>query len=163
MKKVLSLAVLLSATAAMAADLAPNGIALPEGYRDWQVIAMAHRTDNSTVRVIVGNDVAIEAARAGNVDPWPDGAILGKLVWSERVDDNWESAIVPGEFRLAEFMIKDSAAYPDTGGWGFARWLGLDQRPFGQDATFVEGCFGCHTPVADRDYVFTTPVVLPAP
>ena len=58
-------------------------------------------------------------------------------------------------------MIKDSRQYAQSGGWGYARWLGLDQQPYGDDAGFVEECLACHTPVADRDYVFTTPAILP--
>ena len=108
---------------------APNGITLPEGYKDWRVIAVSHRTDNNTMRAIVGNDTAVEAARKGNTNPWPDGAILGKLVWKAETDANWAAATVPGKFVHAEFMIKQGKKYEATGGWGFARWLGEDQKP----------------------------------
>lgn len=150
-----------STHAALAVDPAPNGIELPEGYKDWRVIAISHRSDNNTMRAIVGNDAAIEAARSGRVNPWPDGAILGKIVWGNRTDDNWEPATVPGQFKAAEFMIKDSVKFAATGGWGFARWLGAAQKPYGENADFVQECFTCHTPVASRDYVFTTPISLP--
>jgi len=59
---------------------APNGIELPENYKDWPVISSSHRIDNHTLRVIVGNDIAVRAARSGQTNPWPDGAVLGK--WS---------------------------------------------------------------------------------
>ena len=59
--------------------LAPNGIALPKDYRDWRVISVSERTDSSTMRVIIGNDVAVAAARAGRTNPWPEGAVLGKV------------------------------------------------------------------------------------
>lgn len=140
---------------------APNGIELPDGYRDWRVIASSHRTDNDTLRVIVGNDAAVAAARAGRTDPWPDGAILGKLVWKDRTHDKWAAATVPGAFVHAEFMIKDAAQYRGTGGWGFARWLGREQTPYGKDANFAQECFTCHTPMKDEDYVFTVPASLP--
>jgi hypothetical protein len=95
-----ALGVAIIATAAWAADPkpAPNGIELPKGYKDWRVIAVSHRSDNDTMRVIVGNDAAIAAAREGRIDPWPDGAILGKIVWANRADENWEPATVPGAF-----------------------------------------------------------------
>jgi hypothetical protein len=95
---------------------APNGITLPEGYKDWRVIAVSHRTDNNTMRAIVGNDKAVEAARKGNTNPWPDGAILGKLVWKAETDANWAAATVPGKFVHAEFMVKESKKYEATGG-----------------------------------------------
>jgi len=140
---------------------APNGIAFPQGYQDWRVIGVSHRTDNNTLRIILGNDVAIAAARAGNTRPWPDGAILGKMVVKDSSHEHWPAATVPGNFVHAEFMHKDQEKYAATGGWGYARWLGKEQTPYGKDATFDQECFGCHTPVQDNDYVFTQPVILP--
>lgn len=140
---------------------APNGINLPEGYKDWRMIAVSHRSDHNSLRAIIGNDVAVEAARSGNTNPWPDGAMLGKLVWKNRTDPHWPPATVPGEFVHAEFMIKDSQKYGDTLGWGWARWLGGEQEPYGKDANFSQECMGCHTPVKSRDYVFTSPAKLP--
>jgi len=152
---------LLSTFTALAADPAPNGLTLPEGYKDWKVIAPSHRTDNNTLRVIVGNEVAVRAAREGKTSPWPDGAILGKLVWKDTTHASWPTAQVPGDFVHAEFMFKDSAKHAATGGWGFARWLGMAQAPYGKDANFVQECFGCHTPVKANDWVFTHPAKLP--
>jgi hypothetical protein len=140
---------------------APNGIELPAAYKDWRVIATSHREDNKTLRVILGNDRAIEAARAGNTTPWPDGSILGKLVWKDSSHEKWEKATIPGKFVHAEFMVKDSARFAETGGWGFARWKGLDQTPYGDDGSFVMECFNCHLPVKDNDYVFTHPAPIP--
>lgn len=156
---------LLTALGAIAAEtkVAPalNGITLPEGYKNWRVIAPSYRTDNKTIRVVIGNDVAVEAARAGKTNPWPEGAILGKLVWKEKADEAWPTAIVPGEFVHAEFMIKDSKKYAATGNWGYARWLGLDQKPFGKDADFAQACVACHTPRQPHDWVFTHPAKMP--
>lgn len=140
---------------------APNGITIPENYRDWRVISSSHREDNNTLRVILGNDKAVEAARSGNTNPWPDGAILGKLVWKDTVHPQWKKATIPGKFVHAEFMIKDSARYAKSGGWGFARWKGMKQVPYGRDASFTRECFGCHIPVKDNDYVFTRPSLIP--
>lgn len=150
-----------TASADKTVDPAPNGLTLPEGYKNWRVIAPSHRTDNNTLRAIIGNDTAIEAARSGKVNPWPDGTILGKLVWKDRQDDNWEKATVPGEFVHAEFMFKDATQHKETGGWGYARWLGLEQKVYGKDASFSQECYGCHLPVKGRDFVFTTPVQMP--
>ena len=163
MRKLIGVAIALFATAAMAQDVppAPNGIEMPQGYKDWRVVSVTERTDNNTLRVIIGNDAAIEAMRAGNTNPWPDGAILGKIVWNQGNHEDWDTAIVPTEFRAAEFMVKDSGRFAETGGWGFARWLGLEQKPYGENADFAQECFGCHTPVESRDYVFTKPILMP--
>ena len=87
-KPIKMLAVLLFAVMAesYAADKTPapsHGVPYPEGWQNWATIAVSHRTDNNTQRVILGNDAAVEAARTGNTNPWPDGAILGKVVWKD--------------------------------------------------------------------------------
>ena len=159
----LSLPCLVGLSVVLAADVAPapNGIQLPENYRDWRVIASSSRIDNNTLRVILGNDIAIDAARSGNTNPWPNGAILGKMVWKDTTLKAWEKAVVPGEFVHAEFMFKDNEKWQDTGGWGFARWKGMNQDPYGKDSDFASECFSCHTPVKGNDYVFTHPAMLP--
>ncbi|MCK5727577.1 MAG: cytochrome P460 family protein [Thiotrichaceae bacterium] len=144
----------------------PNleGIELPENYRDWKIISASHRTDNKTMRVIVGNDIAIEAARSNKTNPWPDGTILGKLVWKETAEKNWPTAIAPDadQFIHAEFMYKDTKKFKKNGtNWGWARWLGQEQKPYGDDKDLNQSCIACHTPVKGRDWVFTTPVKLP--
>lgn len=154
-------ALLCAATSAAAVEPAPNGITLPDGYRQWQVLSVHHRSDNNTLRAVLGNDAAVKAAREGKTNPWPDGVVLGKLVWKAVKHDRWETAVEPGAFVHAEFMLKDAARYAATGGWGFARWLGKGQKPYGADANFVQECFGCHQPVKDRDFVFTHPAELP--
>jgi hypothetical protein len=134
---------------------------LPPDYKNWRLITSSHRHDNNTLRVILGNGTAIDAARTGNTNPWPEGTILCKLVWKDAIHEHWEKAVIPGEFVHAEFMIKDSGKYRETAGWGFARWLGMDQQAYGTDAAFAQECFGCHIPVKGNDYVFTHPAKLP--
>ena len=48
---------------------APNGTAYPVGWENWRVVTISHRTDNNSLRAILGNDVAVRAARAGQVNP----------------------------------------------------------------------------------------------
>jgi Cytochrome P460 len=139
--------------------IAPShDISYPEGWQDWATIAVSHRTDNNTLRVILGNDIAVEAARSGNTNPWPDGAVLGKVVWKDSELENWPAATAPGQFVHAEFMFKDSRKYAETFGWGWARWVGLEQVPF---AGGTQVCSSCHTPVRNRDWVFTDPAPMP--
>lgn len=169
-KQTISLALFMSITSlilipATSADThikpSPNGIKLPTAYKDWKVISQSHRTDNKTVRIILGNNIAVNAARSGKTKAWPKGSILAKLVWKQKSEEHWPTAIAPDKFVHAEFMLKDSIKYKSTGGWGYARWLGLDQRPYGKDSSFAQECVSCHTPVKENDYVFTTPAVLP--
>ena len=126
-------------------------------YKDWRVLGVSHRTEKNTLRSIVGNDKAIEAARGGKINPWPDGAVIGKIVWAERPHPNWPSAIVPGAFSKAEAMIKDSKKFAETGGWGFGHWEGTKLVMNDKEKTAT--CFACHAPMKDHDYVYTTPAL----
>ncbi len=134
--------------------VAPNGIALIEGYRNWQVIAPSYRPDKNHIRLILGNAAAIRAFREGK-RPFPDGTIFAKIAWNAGKHQKFPVAVVPEKFAQVEFMVKDSGKYKKTGGWGFARFVGEKYKPYGKDAGFVQECFGCHTPVADNDFVFT--------
>lgn len=146
---------LLAVTVA-AADLpvAPNGITIYTGYMSWKVIAPSYREDKGHIRVITGNDTAVTALRAGR-KPLPDGSILAKVAWKSEKHPDFPVATEPGAFVQVEFMVKDAKKYKDTGGWGFARFVGNDLKPYGKDASFVSECFGCHLPVAKNDYLFT--------
>ncbi len=135
-----------------------HGISYPNGWQNWATIAVSHRVDNNTLRVILGNNIAVQAARSGNVNPWPDVAILGKVVWKETKLDDWKTAIGPEQFVHAEFMFKDSKKYSSTYGWGWARWVGIEQKPFDGGA---QVCTSCHTPVKDRDWVYSDPASFP--
>lgn len=121
-------------------------------YKDWRLLSISHRTDKHTLRAILGNDQAIDDARASK-KTWTDGAILTKVKWKESTHPNWAQAIVPGEFEVAEVMIKDSKKYPTTGGWGFARWENNKLVNF--DEIKSKECFACHTVMQNNDYVFT--------
>lgn len=142
--------------------VAPNGIALVEGYRDWQVIAPSYRSDKGHIRVVLGNATAIRACRAGK-RPFPDGTVFAKIAWNAAKHPRFPVAELPAAFVQVEFMIKDSGKYKKTGGWGFARFVGDNYMPYGKDADFVQECFGCHKPVADNDFVFTHWAGVPEP
>lgn len=140
---------------------APNGVTLPAGYQDWRLIGVSQRTENDTLRAILGNDTAIRAARDGKTHPWPDGSVLAKLVWKQKAHPQFPTARVPDQLVHVEVMERNGARYAATGGWGFGRWLGADQTPYGKDATIAQECFACHEAVKASDWVFTSPVKLP--
>ncbi len=161
LQKYLSMFFICFSLAANASDKplsSSHGIDYPQGWQNWATIAVSHRTDNKTLRVILGNDIAVKAARSGNIHPWPDGAILGKVVWKDTTLKDWKAAVAPGKFGHAEFMFKDAKKYAESYGWGWARWVGLEQKPFQKG---MQICIACHTPVKNRDWVFTDPASLP--
>lgn len=139
-----------------------NKIEYPTGLTHWRVIGTSMRSDNDTQRVILGNSAAIKAARTNTAKTkWPDGAIIAKLVWKNATLETWKAATVPGDFIHTEIMVRDNKKYSKTGGWGFARWAGLDLKPHSQDSHAAEACFACHQAAKDTDYVFTIPAKLP--
>lgn len=130
---------------------------MPAGYRDWKVVSVAHEAGNlNDLRAVLGNDIAIKAYREGKL-PFPDGAIIARLAWkyvpSEENNKVFgrEQSFVAGEATNVQFMVKDSKKYVATGGWGFAQFN--DGKPV--DAAGLGGCFACHVPVKDRDFLFT--------
>lgn len=137
-----------------APPVAPNGIPLIEGYRNWQAIAPSYRDDKGHIRVVFGNETAVKAMKGGT-RPFPDGTVLAKVAWTAEKHSKFPVATVPGTFVQVEFMVKDAKKYGVTGGWGFARFVGEGLKPYGKDAGFVQECFGCHMPVKGNDYVFT--------
>src|SRR5262249_58621248 len=53
---------------------------IPPGYRDWKFISAAHEAGElNDIRVVIGNDKAIKAYRAGK--PFPEGTIIGRVAW----------------------------------------------------------------------------------
>jgi len=155
--------ILITSAVVQAKEVSPtaNGIDYPVGLKNWRVIGTSYRTDNNTQRVIVGNSIAIKAARSGHTNPWPEGSILAKLVWKNTQHPVWQGAIVPGDFVHSEIMIKDSKKYSATGNWGYARWKGEQQKPYGKDSSFTQECASCHSHAKATDYVFTQPAKIP--
>lgn len=137
---------------------APNGIAYIPDYRNWKAISTTDRFDNGTMRIIFANEVAVAAIQSKRINPWPDGSILAKAAWKQKLTP--DGNVSAGEFVQVEYMIKDSKKYAKSEGWGWARWKGEDLRPYGKTANFSTECISCHKPVRDNDNVFTIPLDL---
>ena len=153
---------LLLAGSSVAGDrlVSTNGIAIYPDYMSWKVIAPSYREDKGHIRIITGNDIALSGLRSG-MKPLPDGSVLAKVAWKAEKHPAFPVATEPGSFVQVEFMVKDAKKFKDTGGWGFARFVGNQLKPYGKDASFVGECFGCHTPVANNDYLFTKLAQIP--
>ena len=130
---------------------------LPDGYRDWGLISVAHEEGNlNDLRAVLGNDAAIKAYREGKL-PFPDGTIIARLAWSYVPSEENNKvfgrpqSFVAGPPTNVQFMVKDSRKYASTGGWGFAQFN--DGKPAAE--VVPSACFSCHEPVEARDFVFT--------
>jgi Cytochrome P460 len=170
---VAAMAFMASASGQSDGDAAPiYGVKLPAGYRDWPLISVARvGAPLNDLRVKLGNTVAIEAFRGG-APPFPDGTIIARLAWNQVISEENNRALAPllekqsgadmaqklmsesfiaGNPTNVQFMVKDSAKYASTGGWGFAQFDNGKPAPEAVHKT----CFTCHAPAKDRDFVFT--------
>lgn len=133
-----------------------NGITYMPDYKNWQVISTTARFDNGTMRVIFGNNIAVNAIKENNIHPWPNGTVFAKVAWDQIEDKNGN--IKTGAFKQIEYMLKDDQKYTATKGWGFARFKTQKLLPYGKTVLFVNECMNCHRPQKDEDYVFTQPI-----
>ncbi|AZF26893.1 cytochrome P460 family protein [Pseudomonas sp. R2-60-08W] len=128
------------------------GVKIPEGYRQWPLIAPAQEAAPlNELRAVVGNNLAIKAYQDSAL-PFPDGTVLVKLAWKHVQSPEFEPASIPGAATTVQVMVKDSKQYAATGGWGFGRFINgkaVDQAQH-------ETCFACHQArVKNHDFVFT--------
>jgi hypothetical protein len=139
------------------------GVTVPEGYRDWKVIAVNQLLlagKGTQLRAQLGNEIAIKAFKDGKV-PFPDGTIIAAIHWTSVASED-NNKVLDGPFPgtqsfvigspvNVQFMVKDSKKYAATGGWGFGDF----KNGKAGDKALHETCFPCHQPAKDRDYVFT--------
>jgi Cytochrome P460 len=150
---------------------------LPEGYRDWKLIAVSRLTTSngdgpaakpdtpksgSQLRAELGNDIAIKAYREGTL-PFPDGAVVVALHWDQVASEKNNKVLargfpgagiqsfVPGTSLNMQVMVKDSKKYAATGGWGFGDFKNGKRS----SEKVMKTCFACHSPAKDHDFVFT--------
>lgn len=133
-----------------------NGLPLDPAFANWKLISATDRGDNNTFRIILGNEIAVNAARLGKISPWPDGTRFAKIAWQQVAGS--DGLLHPGKFVQVELMVKDSQLYKATEGWGWGRWRGQNFKPYGSNAQFVNECTGCHKPMRGNDYVYTLPI-----
>jgi len=143
---------------------APNGVAFSEfkGYDQWQDVSVS--TTDTGIKAILGNPAMIEAYKEGipgNGKPFPDGAAIAKIEWAKAPNPASPYSVeVPTTLTSISFIEKDSKRFPDTSGWGYAKFLydpaTRSFKPYGKDSSFGKKvCYQCHTAVAARDFIFT--------
>jgi cytochrome c553 len=135
-------------------------VKIQPGYRDWRLISVAHEEGKlNDIRAILGNEVAIQAYRAGKL-PFPDGTIIARLAWNYVPSEENNKAFgrsqsfVPGSAPdwYLQFMVKDSKKYAATDGWGYAQF-DKDGNPAG--AAKLSACAPCHAAEKSQNFVFT--------
>jgi hypothetical protein len=176
-KRILIAAGLLASLASLGAAMSahdkysvkvPGGLGFSEfrGYETWSVVSLSD--NNGRFAAILGNPVLIDAYKAGipsNGKPFPDGSKIAKLHYVPQTKQSEPGGPrVPGAQVNADFMIKDSKRFADTGGWGYASFdydsasdtfapaTESSTPPQAHDAKCGAAC---HTIVKSRDFVFT--------
>ena len=138
----------------------PNGLAFSEfkGYEDWQTVAVSQT--EGVLAVILANPVMIDAYRAGipgNGRHFPDGSKIAKIHWkAKKSTEAPDPTVVPDTQKDADFIVRDSKRFPDTGGWGYAQFnYDPASDSFTPEGSGADCGYACHTLVEAKDYIFT--------
>jgi hypothetical protein len=152
-----AVAVVLAAVVLAAAAGAPTKvIEYPKGYRDFthvksMVIQEGHPLFQAFggIHHIYANPAAMTGYRTGR---FPDGAVI---VFDLLEAPSEKGAVTESARKVLAVMVKNRAAFKETGGWGFEGFGGgsPDKRVVGANA--VTACFACHQDQKAKDYVFS--------
>lgn len=158
-----ALVVLLAAAMGVAQVSAQSaeGVQLPNDYRFWYHVGSKSITAeaaeaiglpdvfNDTFDAVFANVVALNDLRNGT-RPFRDGASFAAPFF--KLTHPVDGMDAPGDLAFTAVMLKDSARYADTGGWGFAVF-GPDKQPV---EGLGSGCFACHeSQASNNDFVFS--------
>lgn len=119
-------------------------VAYPEGYREWAHIRSAMIPADHPVLARSAGFTHIYAnpqARIGyRTRVFPEGSVIAFdwLTLRDSVGSHFE-----GPRRQLDVMVKDSARFAATGGWGFVRFVG-DSRTEHSTTLLPQQCFACH-------------------
>jgi len=136
---------------------------LAKFWQDWNLVTVRFRTSPAEQRFVYANDIAWEALKKG-AKSFPEGSMLGKIAFMVGFDPRFPSSYEPNEFSRIQIMKKDSKAYSESNGWGYAIYVGAgpaQKRSFGKEEMMA--CHACHNLVKDRDFVFSTALFNDAP
>lgn len=151
-----SAAAVVLAAAATAVAQQNKPIAYPKGYRDFthvksMVIQQGHPLFEAFggIHHIYANPAAMTGYRTGK---FPNGSLI---VFDLLEAPSEKGAVTEGARKVLAVMVKNPAAFKETGGWGFEAFGGgsPDKRVVGANAKTA--CFECHAGQKDKDYVFS--------
>ena len=129
----------------------------PSGYRDWTHVKSMILLENHPfadpfggLHHIYANDIALEALK--NRTPYPDGSVL-VFDLMEVITDVEGGTSSEGVRIRKDVMQKNSALWPDTGGWGYETFFGADNERIITDP--IASCHNCHGSQIETDSVFS--------
>lgn len=148
--------------AAWSAHAGPDLVAFPEGYAEGFTHIVGRDRDNpEQIAEVFANDIAVASTKDGA--PLDSGSVLVMEIHKAQLDASEEPVLGDDGRRIKEglgvivVMEKRTgwgSEYADdirNGEWEFAAF-----SPDGQAVERdFEGCFGCHKPLEDQDFVQT--------
>jgi hypothetical protein len=138
-------------------------------YQNHVLYTVLDQPDLKELREAYINPEAFKALQPGQ--PMPYGTILSLPTFKALVDEKGELVKDPNgrlvRGRLDRVVVMEKrpgwgAEYPEelrNGEWEYARFLGDGSR---DPKANIKGCFECHKPEAQRDFVFTLTELLKA-
>jgi hypothetical protein len=138
-------------------------------YQNHVLYTVLDQPELKELREAYINPEAFKALQPGQ--PMPYGTILSLPTFKALVDEKGELVKDPNgrlvRGRLDRVVVMEKrpgwgAEYPEelrNGEWEYARFLGDGRR---DPKANIKGCFECHKPEAQRDFVFTLTELLKA-
>jgi cytochrome P460 len=144
-------AVLVTAGSMAAPDDEPP---FPAEYRTWaHVKSVLVRSDHPAyateggIHHIYANPAAVTGYRTGT---FPDGSVI---VYDLLETTEKAGLILEGKNRRIDVMMKDSARFASSHGWGFARFTDGPRTSGALSKERQAQCLECHAKRKDHDYV----------
>lgn len=153
---VTSLALGISAMAALAVASTPGDVPYPTNYRGWthvksMVIEPGHALHATFggIHHLYANPQAMQGYRDGT---FPDGAVI---VFDLLEASSADHTVTEGKRKVVGVMHRDARKYAATGGWGFEGFAGDSRTERAVGANAATACFACHQAKRDQQYVFS--------
>ncbi len=135
----------------------PHEVAFPSNYRQWTHIKTGVIEKGNMAfehfggfHHIYANVIALKGYESGRFN---DGAIL---VFDVLEAEEKNNSLAEGRRRIIDVMVKDSALYPETSGWGFEEFNGDSKTERNVKALSVSACFSCHAMRREQGFVFSS-------
>jgi hypothetical protein len=116
----LTMAALFALTGCKSTTNAPSSInqqalltgKLPYNPLAWRVVTSWTNERQATMSTLFGNDLAIQKLRSSPDRPYPVGAVLALVTWSQRDDPHWFGAKIPSAPQSVEFVTMTARQVP---------------------------------------------------
>lgn len=132
-------------------------LTLPKEYGSWVHVKTMVILEKHPLYNLFGGIHHVYINRKGQAaletgKSYPEGTVFIFDLYEAKLDNG---AYVEGPRKLTAIMKKNTAAFSETGGWGFEMFAGPKREPQVKDAK--KECFECHLKTKERDYVYSQP------